>query len=62
MNNEVKICKRCGKEILEGKYCKMCTAERKEQREKNKKLILECVAGLGSLALIVVPKVLRKSK
>lgn len=36
MNNEVKICKRCGKEILEGKYCKMCTAERKEQREKTK--------------------------
>ena len=62
MNNEVKICKRCGKEILEGKYCKMCAAERKEQRGKNKKRILECVASLGSLALIVVPKVLRKGK
>ena len=28
-NNEIRICKCCGKEILLGKYCKMCTAERK---------------------------------
>lgn len=60
MNNEVRICKCCGKEILSGKYCKMCTAERKEKREQVGKLILECVAGIGSLALMIVPGVLRK--
>ena len=60
MNNEVRICKCCGKEILSGKYCKMCTAERKEKREKTGKMILECLVAVGSLALVIVPGVLRK--
>lgn len=57
---EVKICKGCGKEILEGKYCKMCAVERKEGREKTRKVILECVAAVGGLALMAVPTFLRK--
>lgn len=62
MNNEVKICKGCGKEILEGKYCKMCQAERKEKRDKTGKLVVEVLGSALSLALIVVPKVLGKKK
>lgn len=61
MNNlEVKICKGCGKEILEGKYCKMCAVERKERWEKTKKVILECGAAVGGLVLMAVPAFLRK--
>lgn len=62
MKNEVGICKSCGKEILDGKYCKMCAAERKEKREKNRKLAGECILGLGSLALACIPMVFGKKK
>ena len=60
MNNEVQICKCCGKEILSGKYCKMCAAERKERREKTGKMIRDCLGILGGLAIMIVPGVLRK--
>lgn len=62
MNNDVKICKGCGKEILEGKYCKMCKAERKEKRDKAGKIALEVLGSTLSLVLMVVPKVLGKKK
>lgn len=62
MNNEVRFCKECGKEIPEGKYCKMCKAERKEKRDKTGKQVLEVLGGALSLALIVAPKVLGKKR
>lgn len=62
MKNEVGICRGCGKEILEGKYCKMCADERKEKREKNRKLAGECLGILGGFALMFLPKVLGKKK
>lgn len=33
MNEDRKVCKKCGKQIEDGKYCKICKAERKESRK-----------------------------
>lgn len=62
MKNEVGICKSCGKEILDGKYCKMCAAERKEKREKNLKLARDCLGIVGGIALMALPNVFGKKK
>ena len=61
MNNVMK-CKRCGKEIASGKYCKMCKEERKAALVKAGKTAGEILGVLGSLALAVVPFIPKKNK
>ena len=56
MNDEIIVCKKCGKQLEEGKYCKICNAERKEGREKVLKNGVKIIGGLASLALIVITK------
>ena len=58
MNNEVRICKCCGKEIFQESTAK--SVPQSEKREQVGKLILECIAGIGSLDLMFVLGVLRK--
>lgn len=39
MSEKTMKCKKCGSEITEGRYCKHCKAERKEEFNKGVKVV-----------------------
>ena len=56
MSEKIILCKKCNKQIDSGKYCKRCDTVRKENRDKALKTVGGVVAGVGSLAILVITK------
>lgn len=56
MSESIKECKKCGKQISEGKYCKLCKAERKEKRQSVLKKGTGIALGVVAFGVTIVTK------
>ena len=47
-------CKKCGKEIAEGKFCKACEVERKEKARKGLAIGGSVLGTIASIAIAII--------